>query len=143
MKRFYSQTTGCTYIEGLHKVMPSDVKVITDERYLEVIGNPVSGKLRSHDPDGLPILIDPPPEDPAVAARAWRDVEITRVQWIRDRHRDEQDLARETTITAEQFAELLDYMQALRDWPISPAFPDPQGRPLQPTWAAQMLVSPQ
>lgn len=136
MGRLYSQQTGCTYIEGLHQVMPADAKVITEERYLEVIGNPAPGMLRSHDADGLPILIDPPPEVLAIVARAWRDVEITRVQWIRDRHRDEQDLGREMTITAEQFASLLDYMQLLRDWPESPNFPAEDSRPPCPDWIA-------
>ncbi|MFG7339436.1 phage tail protein [Pseudomonas aeruginosa] len=60
MKRFYSKESGCTYLEGIHSNMPADVVMISEERYWAVIANPDSGKVRSHDADGLPILIDPP-----------------------------------------------------------------------------------
>jgi hypothetical protein len=137
LKRFYSQSTQTTYLEGLHKTMPSDAKEISEDRYLEVLANPAPGKVRGHDADGLPILIDPPPEDLAMLERGWRDGEIQRVQWIRDRHRDERELERPTTITPEQYAGLLDYMQALRDWPQSANFPDSWLRPLSPGWIAE------
>ena len=58
--RYYSQTTGCCYVEGIHLVMPADAVEISEERYDAVIANPVAGKIRSHDESGLPILIDPP-----------------------------------------------------------------------------------
>ncbi|MDZ5433807.1 phage tail assembly chaperone [Pseudomonas fluorescens] len=139
MKRFYSQTTGVSYLEGIHRVMPADAREITEARYLEIIGNPVPDKVRSHDADGLPILIDPPPEDLEAQERAWRNCEIQRVQWIRDRHRDEQELSRPTAITPEQFAQLLHYMQALRDWPEQHEFPAEQFRPLQPDWIVEQV----
>lgn len=134
MKRFYSQSTQTTYLEGLHKTMPSDAKEISEDRYLEVLANPAPGKVRGHDAGGLPILIDPPPEDLAVLERAWRDGEILRVQWIRDRHRDERELNRPTTITSEKFAGLLGYMQQLRDLPESSSFPAAEARPVVPAW---------
>jgi hypothetical protein len=137
MKRFYSQLTLTTYLEGLHKTMPSDAQEISEARFLEVLANPAPGKVRSHDALGLPILIDPPPEDLAVSERAWRDGEILRVQWIRDRHRDERELNRLTTITSEQFAMLLDYLQDLRDWPEQLAFPGEASRPVPPGWIAE------
>jgi hypothetical protein len=137
MKRFYSQTTLTTYLDGVHRVMPADAKEITEARYLEVIGNPAPGKVRGHDADGLPVLIDPPLEDLAIQARAWRDGEIMRVQWLRDRHRDEQDLNRPTSITAVQFVGLLGYMQELRDWPGQSAFPAEAARPVPPAWIAE------
>lgn len=62
--RFYSQETGTTYIQGIHEI-PADAVLISKERYLSVIANPAPGKIRSHDADGLPILIDPPPALPA------------------------------------------------------------------------------
>lgn len=136
MQRFYSQSTQVTYLEGFHKVMPADAKAIDEDRYLAVLANPEPGKVRSHDADGLPILIDPPPADLAADERAWRDAEITRIQWIRERYRDEQDLARPTSITADQFADLLDYLQQLRDWPAAPDFPDKLSRPKSPDWIA-------
>lgn len=74
--------------------------------------------------------------DPEAAERVWRDAEIVRVAWLRDRHRDEVELGGETSITAEQYAELLAYLQALRDWPQSADFPDNRHRPLSPGWIA-------
>lgn len=137
--RFYSQTTGCCYLEGLHATMPADAVMIPDDRYEAVIGNPPLGKVRSHDAQGLPILIDAPPlstNEVAEQERAWRDGELAARQWLRDRHRDEQDLQRETTLSAEQFAELLGYLQDLRDWPQSEHFPVIEHRPVAPAWIA-------
>ncbi|CAM3806735.1 hypothetical protein CCOS865_01834 [Pseudomonas reidholzensis] len=66
--------------------------------------------------------------------RQWRDGELAARQWLRDRHRDEQDLGRPTTLRNEWFDEFLVYLQALRDWPVSEFFPDPQQRPPAPGW---------
>lgn len=60
-KRYYSKTTGCTYLPSVHgKDMPADAVPISDEIYSRVIANPEPGKVRSHDAKGLPILIDAP-----------------------------------------------------------------------------------
>jgi hypothetical protein len=64
MKRFYSQSTGSTYLEGLHASMPADAVEISEERYRSVIAKPEVGKVRSHDELGLPILVDLPPYVP-------------------------------------------------------------------------------
>ncbi len=65
MQRYYSKSTGCTYVHAIHgDQMPDDAVPITDQRYSEVIANPAAGKIRSHDTHGLPILIDPPPVAP-------------------------------------------------------------------------------
>ncbi|RXU70115.1 hypothetical protein CW358_02535 [Pseudomonas protegens] len=69
--------------------------------------------------------------------RAWRYGEIERAKWLRERHRDEQDLGVSTTLTAEQFSELLGYLKALRDWPQSPDFPQIEHRPVAPPWIAE------
>lgn len=68
------------------------------------------------------------------AERLWRDGELSSRQWLRERHRDEQDLGRPTTLSNERFAELLAYLQALRDWPLAEAFPDRELRPHAPGW---------
>lgn len=60
MQRYYSQETGSTYLEGMHRI-PQEAKPISENRFLAVIANPTPGKVRSHDAQGLPILIDPPP----------------------------------------------------------------------------------
>lgn len=74
------------------------------------------------------------PEQAAADERAWRDTELAAQVWVRDRHRDQQELAVVTTLAAEQFTELLAYMQALRDWPQSDAFPDSSARPVPPAF---------
>ncbi len=76
-------------------------------------------------------------EERRAAERQWRDVELAARQWIRERHRDEQDLGRPTTLSNEQFTELLAYLQALRDWPQAEAFPGSAYRPVAPGWIAE------
>lgn len=68
--------------------------------------------------------------------RLWRDGVIADIRWLRERHRDEQDLQQEPTLTADQFGELLAYLQQLRYWPQSPDFPDSEQRPVAPAWIA-------
>lgn len=64
--RYYSQETGCTYVTGLNdSQLPADAKPISEERYLQVIASPPAGMVRSHDADGLPILIAAPPYVPS------------------------------------------------------------------------------
>lgn len=75
-------------------------------------------------------------EQLAAVERDWRDAEVSSTEWLVTRHRDEQDLQRETTLSAAQFAELLIYRQALRDWPQSPDFPKVEQRPVAPLWIA-------
>lgn len=138
--RFYSQSTGCTYLSGIHgQSMPADAIEIPESVYLSVIASPAPGKIRSH-VGGLPVLIDPPPasaDDLAELERQWRDAELLAVTWLRDRHRDQLDIGADTTLSAEQFAELLVYMQHLRDWPQNDAFPAIDQRPVPPPWIAE------
>lgn len=142
MKRYYSHITGNCYLENGPAPIPPEAIEISDERYEEVIANPDPAKVRSHDGQGLPILIDPPvavltAEELAAIERAWRDGEVSSTEWLVTRHRDEQDMQVVTTLTAEQFAELLVYRQALRDLPQSKAFPDTAQRPVAPPWIAE------
>lgn len=76
-------------------------------------------------------------EQVEAAERAWRDAAVTAVLWLRERHRDEQDLQRSTTISDERFAELLTYLQSLRDWPQSEQFPEIEHRPVAPPWITE------
>lgn len=135
--RYYSRTTGTTYLKGVHAEMPSDAVLIPEDRYLAVIANPDLDKVRSHDADGLPILVDPPPataEELAEAERKWRDARVAEPEWLVARHRDELDMQLPTTLSVEQFAQLLIYRQGLRDWPESEHFPDSRYRPVAPSW---------
>lgn len=73
-------------------------------------------------------------EEIAADEREWRDRELASVAWLRERHRDQVEIGGGTTLTAEQFQELLVYMQALRDWPQSEQFPVIEHRPVVPSW---------
>lgn len=141
MKRFYSQSTQTTYLQGLHASMPHDVVEISEKLYMSVIGNPLPGKVRAHDAQGLPYLVDAPIVIPDLAAqeRGWRDDELSSVMWLRERHRDQLEVEAPTTLTVEQFKELLLYIQTLRDWPQSPDFPNLQHRPTTPEWIAEQI----
>ena len=84
-------------------------------------------------------LANPPPTDGQLqtAERKWRDGVISSTEWLVTRHRDELDMQRPTTLTAEQFAQLLTYRQELRDWPLALQFPSPSGRPVAPPWITE------
>ena len=142
MERFYSQATGCTYLSGLNTVMPNDVVLITEDHFLAVIGNPEAGKVRSHNAQGLPILVDPPPlteQELAAAARAWRNQQLTASQWLVDRDRDEQAAGAPMSLSTDRYHELLDYRQDLRDWPASVGFPAGTSRPMSPVWLSATI----
>ena len=137
MKRFYSRTTGNTYLSGYHTSFPDDAVEIDDERYESVIANPAAGTERSHDEQGLPILIESTPlsgEQALIEAKAWRDKEFDRVVWLRDRHRDEVELMKATTLSDSEYLTLLNYLQALRKWPQAKKFPSNRSRPKKPAW---------
>lgn len=77
---YYSKQTGCTYLPAIHgDQMPADAVPISNQRYLDVIANPVQGKVRDHDAEGLPILVDPLPNYPQMIASARYDHEVAGV----------------------------------------------------------------
>lgn len=73
----------------------------------------------------------------ANSLRALRDVEIRETSWLVERHRDEQDAATATTLTAEQYAELLAYRQQLRDIPTHTDWPCIDMPPV-PEWLSEL-----
>jgi len=85
-------------------------------------------------PAALAAMVQSVAIDPDARERAWRDGVISSLIESRDRHRDEVELGIDSTLTAEQFAELLAYIQKLREWPQLPEFPDQSRRPLSPAW---------
>lgn len=87
-------------------------------------------------PAALAAMVQPVAPDPDALERAWRDAELASVMWLRERHRDQVEISVQTTLSAEQFAALLVYMQDLRDWPQSTDFPDIEHRPVAPAWVA-------
>jgi len=111
---------------------------ITDKQHMALINAESEGKRLQPDSKGYPVAVDMPPptlELIAAQARQWRDAEIESVKWLRERHRDEIDAQRPTTLNTDQSGELLDYVQELRDWPATSGFPS-EGRPIRPSWIA-------
>lgn len=134
---FYSPTTCGFYESGRNAVIPDDAIEVTAEERNELLAGQSGEKLIGVGGDGRPLLLDrpgPTPEKLAELERRWRDSELSLAASMRDRHRDQLEIEVETTLAGEQFAELLRYMQALRDWPQSPDFPDSQHRPAAPPW---------
>ncbi|WP_426205475.1 phage tail assembly chaperone [Pseudomonas sp. TWP3-1] len=73
-------------------------------------------------------------KEPADAGRTWRQSAFAATEWLITRHRDEQDLGRGTMLKAQQYLQLLEYRQALRDWPDSSGYPTAVSRPSAPQW---------
>lgn len=87
-------------------------------------------------PDGA-MLSKPTAPEPTIEElfdrlRNERDVRISTVLWMRERHADELELGKETTLTPEQYTALLTYIQALRDLPAQPGAPWDGGGELTP-----------
>lgn len=99
----------------------------------------LAGRELALDAAGKPVLkssIPATPDELKAIERAWRDGAISATEWLSTRHREEVDGGRVTTLTPEQYVELLDYRQDLRDWPESSDFPDSEHRPVEPAWIA-------
>ena len=115
---------------------------ITDGQHQELLDGETNGRRIAPDKKGNPVLVDLPPPSPEALdaqARQWRDAEIESVKWLRERHRDEIDSQRPTTLTVKQSGELMDYVQTLRDWPKDAGFPAVESRPVPPTWIADQV----
>lgn len=139
---FYSPETGGFYHPSVHgKNIPADAVEISSEQYTEVLSQMEAGKRIVPGEDGFPCAADqlkPTEEQSEERERAWRDAQLQQYGGIRDRHRDEVELGIATTLTAEQYAELLALLQALRDWPQSELFPDAEQRPAPPAWLIEL-----
>jgi hypothetical protein len=114
---------------------------LTEAARDELLADEADGKVLSPDAKGFPVALDPPDRATQLAEkeRTWRDQVMVSLMGLRDRHRDQLQIEIDTTLTDEQFKELLVHMQALRDWPQSSDFPDTQYRPSLPLWLAEQL----
>ena len=126
-------TLNLRLIKGLHDIPDGAVRV--DEKlWLQLIQETDCVWRRGGDGSvikhPLPVLED----DLPLIERQWRDVEIERVRWLRERHRDEVEIGKATSLTETRFEEILVYIQKLRDWPASNDFPEKGKRPEKPSW---------
>lgn len=110
-----------------------DHNELAEGGYIEVPSAPESTKYY-WDAKLKAFYLPPNAED----ERKWRDEQLPVYGALRDRHRDEVELGRPTTLSSEQYAELLGALQALRDWPQSELFPAPEHRPVPPEWLAEL-----
>lgn len=106
-----------------------DHNELAEQGFIEVPSAPESSKYY-WDAERKCFYLPPSADD----ERAWRDSQLSIYGALRDRHRDELELNRATTITAEQYEQLLVLLQSLRDWPQSEHFPDPEYRPAPLPW---------
>lgn len=120
-------------------MLPNDVVEITDEQFRYLLRGQNGGKVMAVDAGGKPVLNDPVLDPDMVSGqeRLWRDAELERVKWLRERHRDELELSIPSSLTNDQYGQLLEYLQLLRDWPQSSNFPDQEHRPPVPAWIAE------
>lgn len=148
MRVYFSEQTKGFYpedwrLDGSYSdhLWPASVVLLTDEERSEFWkANPPDGKALGT-AEGRPIWIRLPDlttEQMAASERAWRDTTLDELIGIRDRHRDQLEIGAETTLSGQQFTELLIYMQALRDWPQSDSFPNAEYRPTQPSWILEI-----
>lgn len=144
MQRFYSPSTLGFYNTELHgREIPEDSVEIDVQTYETLKEWRQSNKTPKLTDTGQWIAIDPPaPSESDVAAylRNERDKLIESTDWLVQRHRDEKDMNRPTTMSAEAFAELLEYRQTLRDFPVAEGFPNLE-LPALPEGIAEMLES--
>lgn len=71
-------------------------------------------------------------EEKAADVRAERDRRIDAIRWRIERYQTQEAAGIETTDTAEQYREILLYVQALRDIPEQAGFPDAIEWPEEP-----------
>ncbi|WPJ20652.1 tail fiber assembly protein [Pseudomonas phage vB_PF_Y1-MI] len=62
-------------------------------------------------------------EDMKVSANLWRMSMLEKTDGIVSRHRDQLDMEEDTTLSGEEFKELLQFRKALRDWPDHRTYP--------------------
>lgn len=123
---FYSKSTGGFYDTANHgDNIPSDAVEITSDLHAALLDGQSQGKIITADANGFPVLADPPApttKQLAAQARATRDAKLSATTWLVERHRDEKETGT-TTLTAQEYADLLAYRQALRDVPQQAGFP--------------------
>lgn len=73
-----------------------------------------------------------PAEEKAAEVRAERDRRIEAIRWRIERYQTQAAAGLETTDTAEQYKDILLYVQALRDVPAQAGFPDAIEWPEEP-----------
>lgn len=124
---YYAKSTGGFYDLSIHgDNITADAVEITAEQHAALLQGQSEGKIITADENGYPVLVDPPTpttEQLAAQARTTRDTKLNATTWLVTRHLEEQETGT-TTLTAQQYADLLAYRRALRDVPQQDGFPE-------------------
>lgn len=99
---------------------------ISSEEHSKLLSAQASGKRIISDDNGYPVLADPKSpsgDELAEQVRQDRDSRLTSTNWLVERHKEQIDAGISTTLTADQYKNLLIYRQALRDVPAQAGFP--------------------
>ena len=97
------------------------------------IQTPKDGLTKITEQEALDITNPPPTvEELFDRLRSFRDARINSALWMRERHSDELELGKKTSLTPEQHTALLTYIQALRDIPQQEGAPWDGGGELTP-----------
>ena len=128
MTIFYSPSTGAFYDDAFWDApLPDDAAEVSAEDHAALMEASSLGKIIQPDANGAPVAVEapePPFETLAQRARRRRDGEIEALRWMIDRHRDETEMGRTPTLSADAYGALLDHVQALRDVPAQAGFPE-------------------
>lgn len=142
MAIFTSKSSKTFFDSTIHDAIPEDSLEITQEQHTELLAGKSAGKVICWGTDGMPYLAYPPKPTKAeleAQARVWRDGQLLITDPLIVRHRDEQEVSDETTLTSEQYSQLQQYRKELRDWPQSELFPDDSQCPVAPPWLAELV----
>lgn len=143
MTVFFCPNTAFFYDDELNSVIPDGVLEYSAEERDALLALVSNGRRIVTGADGYPLLIDPPPLNPEVLVtieRNWRDGCLLVTDGVVARHRDELEAEGATTLTPEQYRQLQQYRQALRNWPESGEFPLLEHRPPSPDWLAEQTT---
>lgn len=136
-KMMFSSTTGGFYTEAVHgDLIPTDAIEISFEKYSELMDGVSKGKAISVDSDGYPVVSEYPEMTASKKEELARDLRnkiLVQTSWMIDRHNEEKFNINKTTLSDEEFSELIKYRQELRDWPEKKGWPDIE-MPPKPEW---------
>jgi hypothetical protein len=120
-------------IEGMHEIPKGSIS-IDREIWVEIIQNRSS--IWRYEKNKF-VKYPAPDKEPSIdelilAERSWRDGELKITDYAVIRHRDEIEMKKAETLSADQYQELQEYRMELRGWPEHPKFPDAGSRPESP-----------
>lgn len=137
MRFFYCYDLSGWFCPEYNEVIPPDAVEVDLEERQALLAGIEAGLVVVKGKDGRPQLADRPgPSIDQLKARerVWRDGQLVNTDPLVMRHRDEIEIGGGTTLSAEQYGQLLTYRSELRKWPELSEFPVSAKRPEPPSW---------